>query len=497
MSSLNPKPRKRWSLTRRATLVVAALLTQALILSVGGLFGYRMLRDALAKTIEEMVLRQNSEIAERVARLLPTDLDADLSLGTADWDRAQMVLESLTDLPGEGFACLIDQQGRLVAHPEMRDNPGLWGTALGEKTLEFLDESADGVQQVQLKNADPDHTMVGRVDFLAEGIHYVATRALPGMNHRLLVHQKQSALIELGRERAPAIAAIAGFTGGLVLLLSGGGLWFLLGRYNSVVEQVNQRMRENLMVAQGVQRATWPQRVPPVPGFDLYGHSEPADETGGDTFDFIGLDADHRAVRETSDVRCAGVFALLADATGHGIGPAMSVTQLRSMLRASIGLNGGFEETLRVIDLQLSDDLPAGKLITAWFGRLDAATGVVSTFSAGQGPLLHYHAADGGITSTGADAPPLGIAPALNGYAAGQTAVAPGDLLLVASDGFYESANSEGTLFGQTRVEAVLRENAGRPSSQIAQQLRAAVDAFTDHAPLQDDRTVLLIRRLP
>jgi serine phosphatase RsbU (regulator of sigma subunit) len=70
-------------------------------------------------------------------------------------------------------------------------------------------------------------------------------------------------------------------------------------------------------------------------------------------------------------------------------------------------------------------------------------------------------------------------------------------VLLIASDGFYEAANGEGTLFGQTRVEAVLRENAARPSSQMAQQLRAAVDAFTGHAPLQDDRTVLVIRRLP
>ena len=83
-----------------------------------------------------------------------------------------------------------------------------------------------------------------------------------------------------------------------------------------------------------------------------------------------------------------------------------------------------------------------------------------------------------GAMPSGADAPPLGIAPALNGYAAGQTAMAPGDVLLIASDGFYEAADGEGTLFGQARVEAVLRENAGRPSSQMAHQLRAAVKAF-------------------
>ncbi len=490
------KFRKRWSLTRRASLVSAAVVVQALILAAGGVFGYRMVRDALAKTIEQTVLAQNTEIAERVARLFPEELDADLSLGTESWGRAQAVLESLTDLPGDGFACLIDEQGRLVGHPEMRDNPGLWGVRLGEATFEFPDEAggADGMQRVELVNADPDATVSGRINFLAEGVHYVATRKLPGMDHRLLVHQKQSALVELSRERAPAIAVIGALTGGAVLLLSGGGLWFLLGRYNSAIEQANQRMRENLLVAQRVQRATWPQAVPRPAGFDLYGHSEPADETGGDTFDFVPLD-DRGQVSD--DAGCACELALLADATGHGIGPAMSVTQLRSMLRAAIGLEGDLADTLRVIDRQLGDDLPAGRFITAWFGRLDTTTGVVAAFSAGQGPLLHYHAHDGTVTSAGADAPPLGVAPDLDGYALRDTRLEPGDVLLVASDGFYEAAGNDGAHFGQARVEAVLRERAGSSSQDIAEALRRAVNAFTDHAPPQDDRTLLVIRRVP
>ncbi len=88
---------------------------------------------------------------------------------------------------------------------------------------------------------------------------------------------------------------------------------------------------------------------------------------------------------------------LLADATGHGIGPALSVTQLRAMLRMAVraGLAAGgsaSREVAQHINEQLYADLPSNRFITAWLAMLDAAAGTLTTYSAGQAPLLLYRA---------------------------------------------------------------------------------------------------------
>ena len=80
------------------------------------------------------------------------------------------------------------------------------------------------------------------------------------------------------------------------------------------------RLERDLQIARQIQQGTFPDALPAIGGFDLVAWSEPADETGGDTYDVIGRSA-------------GSVLFLLADATGHGIGPALSVTQVRAMLR--------------------------------------------------------------------------------------------------------------------------------------------------------------------
>ena len=86
------------------------------------------------------------------------------------------------------------------------------------------------------------------------------------------------------------------------------------------------RIERDLDLARRIQQSTFPKRLPDLEGYDLAAWNEPADQTGGDTYDVIGLD-DDRAV------------LLLADATGHGIGPALSVTQVRAMLRMAVRIS--------------------------------------------------------------------------------------------------------------------------------------------------------------
>src|SRR4029077_18252083 len=94
-----------------------------------------------------------------------------------------------------------------------------------------------------------------------------------------------------------------------------------------------------------VQMSTLPATMPFLAGYDVYGTFQPAELTGGDTFDLSVVDQ--------------GLLAVLADATGHGIGPALSVTQMHAMLRMAFRLGADLERAYRKLHHQLAERLPA------------------------------------------------------------------------------------------------------------------------------------------
>lgn len=257
-----------------------------------------------------------------------------------------------------------------------------------------------------------------------------------------------------------------------------------------------RRLEHELEVAHAVQAATFPTRMPRVPGYALFGSSRPAEDTGGDTYDLVGL----RRSREpglpalTQDDAEEAVL-LLADATGHGMGPALSVSQVRAMLRMALRLDADLVGVVREMNEQLCADLPKGRFISAWFGYLDPRTHTITTFSAGQGPILLYRAAQDRFEHGSADAPPLGLMP-IDVMPKPPLTLAQRDVYVVLSDGFHEMRNAEDEPFGLERVEEVLREHAHESPEDMAAALYEAVRAFAGDVEAEDDRTIVIVKRL-
>jgi serine phosphatase RsbU (regulator of sigma subunit) len=247
------------------------------------------------------------------------------------------------------------------------------------------------------------------------------------------------------------------------------------------------KLERDLQLAAQIQRATWPSELPAHPGLEIAAAARPADETGGDGYDLVPI---------PGEAPCA-TFLFLADATGHGIGPALSVTQLRAMLRMAVRSGVGLTELVKPVNDQLCADLPKNRFITAWFGRLDADGQGLESLSAGQAPLLHYHAADDRLEVFKADLPPLGLFPALPPARSRRIGLAPGDLWVVLSDGFYEAADPDDAEWGMERIGAVLRRCRDRPAAEILDELWAGLTRFTRGAPAADDQTAILLRRIP
>lgn len=248
-------------------------------------------------------------------------------------------------------------------------------------------------------------------------------------------------------------------------------------------DKEQERIDRDLSLAREIQTGALPREVPELPGYEIAAWSRPAEKTGGDVYDLIRLE-DHR------------LALLMADATGHGIGPALSVTRMQSMFRMGLLLGFDVGKVMSRINIQLKRDLPPNHFITAFGGILDACEHRLYYHSWGQAPLLHYDAGLDLIHRLEASALPMGILADVPIVAPVGRDMRPGDLFAVISDGFFEYQNRAGEQFGDERIAAWLRtvHRSGVNQSTI-ESLCEAVGDFSAGAPQEDDMTVILIRR--
>jgi phosphoserine phosphatase len=186
---------------------------------------------------------------------------------------------------------------------------------------------------------------------------------------------------------------------------------------------------------------------------------------------------------------------MLADATGHGIGPALSVTQARAMLRMGVHISPDISVIAKHMNEQLYADLPEDKFITAWLGEVSTSGHSIRFFSAGQAPLLQYHVAEDSFDIIEADTFPFGISDTMDTNEPQPFVLQKGDIFAVISDGIFEAKNADREQFSEERVMSVVRENKDASATDILATLRKTVEDYTDNAPADDDRTIILIKR--
>ncbi len=258
------------------------------------------------------------------------------------------------------------------------------------------------------------------------------------------------------------------------------------------------KMERDVQIARKIQQDTLPRKLPRLPGYEITGWSEPAEGAAGDTFDVIGLlrdeDGNEREFRISDKDAHRGIF-LLADASGHGIGPALSVTQVRAMLRMAVRSGQDLMAIIRLMNKQLEEDLHEGRFITAWFGELDPVTNRMVSFSLGQAPLLHYRCAEDNCRSLMPQLPPFGTIDEIGGKQPEVVEMAPGDIFAVLSDGLYEPRNAQGRMFGKKRIVEILRARHRQPPEEILRAILEEIERFTGGAPADDDRTAVIIKR--
>lgn len=245
-----------------------------------------------------------------------------------------------------------------------------------------------------------------------------------------------------------------------------------------------KQVEHELQIARSIQQSLLPRVRPQIRGFEVAGWSQTADDTGGDFYDWKRL-PDGRWV------------VILADVTGHGIGPAILASVCRAYSRATFNVRDRLETLLKNINLSFAEDLTPERFATFVAAVCQEGSDEVELLSAGHAPILVYSAEDKALNIPEAQALPLGILPDLWEAMPVKLFMKPGDIVVLITDGFLEWENNYGEQFGTDRVAAIVRQLNEREPEIIIAELYDSVLKFANGTPQQDDLTAVLIKRSP
>ena len=239
------------------------------------------------------------------------------------------------------------------------------------------------------------------------------------------------------------------------------------------------RMREELDVARRLQLSSVPTAFPQRRSFRLHATMIPAKEVGGDFCDFVMLDENRLAL-------------LIGDASGKGVGAAIFIAMVRSLLRAAVGHGASPAEALAQANDTLAADNPTLMFATAIVAVLDCRTGRLTYANAGHNAPRRRDAGgrEGAFDMPGGIA--LGV---LDGFAYEDCVLCldPGDMVLFFTDGVTEAMGPGATMFGDDRLAAVMADTALREPAQLVDAVARAVARFAGEEPQADDITMLAL----
>ena len=245
-----------------------------------------------------------------------------------------------------------------------------------------------------------------------------------------------------------------------------------------------ERLEHDLEVARSIQQSLLPTSMPVIEGFEIAAWNQPADQTGGDYFDWQPL----------SDGK---VLVALADVTGHGIGPALLAAVCRAYARANFSVDNGLFPAMGKINAALTADLKEGRFVTFVAAVCTPRNPRVELLSAGHGPLFLYLLKHDCFEKMDAQGLPLGISASFDSDPPLCLDLEHGDMLVLATDGFFEWANPQGEQFGSARMQEKIRESREKLPSEIISNLYRAVVEFSGGTEQKDDLTAIIIKRTP
>lgn len=217
----------------------------------------------------------------------------------------------------------------------------------------------------------------------------------------------------------------------------------------------------------------------PLPGVSLAAEMVPARHVGGDFYDFFPIDDRRLAIA-------------VGDVSGKGVPAALFMAIAKTVLRTVARSGGGAADVLAATNAALCEDNAEAMFVTVGFAIVDTVTGTADIASAGH-EEIYLVDRSGRVEKLAPMGPALGLFDTARFFCR-SAVLAPGDWIIIATDGVTEAFSASGEVFGNDRLEARIADLAGAGPGELIAGIAATITEFARGVAQSDDLTGLALK---
>lgn len=244
-----------------------------------------------------------------------------------------------------------------------------------------------------------------------------------------------------------------------------------------------QKQDREMQIAMGVQRALLPEKLPQPPQWEFYASYDTAQAVGGDYFDCMLLPDQKR------------VCFAFGDVAGKGVPASLVMSRISSVVTNVMAFVDDVQEAVCRINNQMCAKAVEGRFVTFVLGIVDPESGLMQVANAGHMPLL-IRRRDGSLEEFGEEiiGVPLGVMEDFP-FEATQRNVAPGEMVVLYTDGVSEAMNPQGELYGIDRLKALVQASPAGKAEELGKAILADVRKHANGRAQNDDITIMVFGR--
>ena len=252
--------------------------------------------------------------------------------------------------------------------------------------------------------------------------------------------------------------------------------------HTSAIEK--ERYDREVALAQSVQRKLQPETYErEEAGIAFAGLNELCEDASGDYYDCL------------VELPGGKIAVAIGDVSGHGLQAALVMAETRAYLRAFVKTIDSLARVVQLLNDALVLDLSDGRFLTFFAALIDPVTGEVEWCNAGHNPPILRRAAGGTVTTLNATDPIIGILDGRDYHVGEPFTLEPGDAILLYTDGVTEARNTAGDLMGEPHLHALFENVEDGTAAAMLASLRRSVHEFTGPVAVDDDLTMIVVRR--
>ena len=257
----------------------------------------------------------------------------------------------------------------------------------------------------------------------------------------------------------------------------------ILKAHDVALEHQGQiRTQMELQLGNKIQSGLLPSKIPTFPGISLAGSMTPAKEIGGDYFDFIPLGN-------------ASLGIVVGDVSGKGVPAGMVMTSLYALLHAECRHYLNSYRTLVQVNALLAANIADGMFASLLFFEWNSERKALHYTSCGHEHILHFSVAENKLECIRSGGIALAMVEDNSRIIKEKSlSVAPGDTVVLYTDGVTESMNADGAMFGLERLKTFVEMHQSLPAEQIRTDLLETLRTFAHGAPQADDITIIVMK---